>query len=320
MTGDWFGETDSDQHRQPDHRSDEEAYDADEEQLQDELDELHTGSEEDARAPIQADEVETEDIEARGAEGGQLEDNQLLDNIDAGEDEDREEVEDNQEQEFLVDQSRQPARGDVVAYVEGNYWVKARIRSKVTGYPHYYNIVLEDGRQDGAYFMPPTADRVESWTLLNEEDWNDPDREHLLDEGFSIPSRQVTPETTPEQERAVDDLLPRVSHNYEEELNLPLNPEQQLQHGRVHVLPLLHNPLPPYRPIDHNHRIVIHWPEGTDPTYAERVEAVATAAAYPPQQEHLRVPLAMSQVRYEMHKENNSVLAKIKRTFKKKRK
>ena len=182
-------ETNSEHDMQPDYGSDDAAYDADEEQIQDgepELDEPSSGNEEDANTTNHDEEVETDDIEVRGAVGGQLEDNQGLNNNDAGEDEEREEAAENLEQEFLVDQSRQPVRGDVVAFVEGNYWVKARIRSKVTGYPHYYNIILEDGRQDGAYFMPPTADKVESWTLLNEEDWNDQDRENLLDEAFLL--------------------------------------------------------------------------------------------------------------------------------------
>ena len=229
------------------------------------------------------------------------------------------------EQEVVVDQSRQPVTGDIVAYVEGNFWVKARIRGKVPGYPHYYNVDLEDGRRDGLYFKPPTANIVESWTLLDPEEFDQPGREQLLDAMPDIPSKQVTPRTTPEQDRLTDDPSEQDHHPYQEELSLALQPEQQLQEGRVHVLPILqpwqivHNPLALYCPSEHNHRLVIQWPEGTDPEYARKVEAAAASASYTQSQEHLRIPLAMARVQSEMYRKNNSVLAKLKRTFQRKK-
>ena len=105
----------------------------------DEASEAETGNENTDEASDAEDDEENDDTEEpRGAAGGQQ---QVL-IIDQ------------------VDQSRKPNKGDIVAFVQGNYWVRAKIKNKVTGYPIYYNMELEDGTLEGVY--------QESWTLLQD--------------------------------------------------------------------------------------------------------------------------------------------------------
>ena len=63
-------------------------------------------------------------------------------------------------------QSRRPVKGDIISFVRGLYWVRARIRNKVAGYPHYYNVEYEDGALDGVFLVPSSKNKEQSWTLL----------------------------------------------------------------------------------------------------------------------------------------------------------
>ena len=68
-------------------------------------------------------------------------------------------------------QSKKPVRGDTIAFVKGDSWTYAKIKNRVAGYVNYYNIVYEDGTEDGLYLNPPSVDKEESWTFIDNSFW-----------------------------------------------------------------------------------------------------------------------------------------------------
>ena len=111
------------------------------------------------------------------------------------------------------------------------------------GYKNYYNVDLEDGGEDGLYCKPPTNFDIQKWSLL--ENYNFIQREQLLYLPEVIPSRQVTPDTSPyqlRQEEQEPGLQESQEEYHQENLQLELHPDQLLQPGRVHVLPYLNEP------------------------------------------------------------------------------
>ena len=252
----------------------------------DEASEAETGNENTDEASDAENDEENEDTEEpRGAAGGQQ---QVL-IIDQ------------------VDQSRKPNKGDIVAFVQGNYWVRAKIKNKVTGYPNYYNVELEDGTLDGVYLKPQSGEYQESWTLLPDPHlWNPLPTEQLRSTTPVLTSRQATPVSTHTQER-LPDQWQHEDHPYQDQ-QLMLDPTQQLQEGRVHMLPhLLHIPQPA--------TVQLQWPPGTDPTYARRVEEIANSNFLPPSQDHLRIQLAMHQASSEARRKEKSISTKVKKAF-----
>ena len=71
----------------------------------------------------------------------------------------------------VAKQSKKTVKGDTIAFVKGEYWIKAKIKNRVTGYPNYYNVYYEDGQEDGLYLNPPTNGKKESWTFINNSQW-----------------------------------------------------------------------------------------------------------------------------------------------------
>ena len=209
----------------------------------------------------------------------------------------------------VKDQSRQPAKEDIIAFVRGDFWIRARIINKVTGYRYYYNVEMEDGSQDGVELKPPTRDYEESWTLLDKDMWHPLPREQLLDNTPDLPSREATPVTTGTQDRVTDQLyqLRDTQHH------LQLDPYQQLQVGRVHLLPN-HIPLPPPQP-----PITLQWPAGTDPKYAKRVEELVNSNTLPPSQHMSRIQMAMHKAAAEAQKKENSLAMKVKKALPRKK-
>ena len=61
-----------------------------------------------------------------------------------------------------MDQSRRPVRGDLIAFVKDNFWVRAKIKSRASDDPNYYNVQLEDGSLIGVFLIPPDGDHQES--------------------------------------------------------------------------------------------------------------------------------------------------------------
>ena len=191
---------------QPDRKPEESEHNAEEEQIDDHTSEAESEEETEEEAPQQtppAAEVEhqeelVDDDNTDETEGEQDDDNtgeeeaeadDLAEQIPAlaAEEQDLESEENVQEQEAEanevqeegnqraaaenIDQSRRPVRGDIIAFVKGSFWTKARITSKVTGYPYYFNIEYEDGTLDGLYLRPPSEETKESWTFIRPNHW-----------------------------------------------------------------------------------------------------------------------------------------------------
>ena len=199
------------------------------------------------------------------------------------------------------------------------------------GYPDYYNIDREDGTEDGIWLV-----QGELWTLLDPQDWNPLGMEQLLLQAQERPSRQVTPQITPEQSQRSHPHIQADEYQIEEQrLDLTLQPHQQLQEGRVHVLPAQHV-LDDHR--DHTQDIYLtYWQHQYalqndekyakdnqrvvyDPKYARRLQQAATElGAFPPHFEHIRKPFAHLMVKgeskFKERAQEKAPLAKLKRLF-----
>ena len=126
------------------------------------------------------------------------------------------------EDEFVLDQSRQPKKGDIVTFVYGESWVIGKILSKAKS-SNYYNVELQNSAKVGVYFRPPTPEYEESWSLLSEDQWQ-PDQ---LRETFSvIGSKESSPIMN-----VVRDSNPPTPHS------LHLMPEETIHQGQVYVIP-----------------------------------------------------------------------------------
>ena len=76
-----------------------------------------------------------------------------------------------------LDQSHQPKVGDLISFFNNrlNYWVDAQIMaSQSTRWKNYFNIIYDDGQEDGLYLHPdtrwtfrPTNDERERDTSIN---------------------------------------------------------------------------------------------------------------------------------------------------------
>ena len=93
---------------------------------------------------------------------------------------------------------------------------------------------LEGGSQIGVFLNPPDGDYRESWTFLHDKKlWNPPPPERLRETHQHTSSRCATPITTPTQERIYEHAhVPISRHDL-----LFLDPNQQLEAGRVHLIP-----------------------------------------------------------------------------------
>ena len=193
-----------------------------------EVDIINTGEEGD-----EEDSEDEESSEGDGAGGGQQ---QVL-NSDDDESSEVDEAGGAHQQILIVDQidqSRKPVRGDLIAFVKDTFWVRAKIKSRAQDNPNYYNVKLEDGSQIGVFLNPPDGDYRESWTFLHDKKlWNPPPPEQLRETHQRTSSRCATPITTPTQERIHEHAHVPISRH---EL-LFLDPNQQLETGRVHLIP-----------------------------------------------------------------------------------
>ena len=214
---------------------------------------------------------------------------------------------------LIMNQPRQPVKGDIITFWDKHKhaWVTAKIREKVWGWGHYYNVDLEDGEEDGLYCRPPKATNVEQWSLREPNAWNPLPMEQLLHQPDQVPSRQITPETTPTQSRQEE----QSQHFQEDHHRLELLPDQLLQPGRVHVLP-------PYR---HTHTAYQPQPIFFTPLegfpvdmvkYERRVrEVAASLTGFPPDQDYQRYCHANLIVRGEQYQKQHSALTRIKNVF-----
>ena len=152
---------------------------------------------------------------------------------------------------------------------------------------------------------------MELWTLRDPEDWNP--TEQLLNISQAIPSKQITPETTISQIHS-DLSSPADYYQHEEQLDLTLTPHQNLQEGRVHVLP------------GHIREPWVHSHHSLDPTwnsdllkdakFVHRVEEVIKDLGdFPPNQQQLQLDMARLIVRGERYQKHNSFFSRMKMYF-----
>jgi hypothetical protein len=185
-----------------------------------------------------------------------------------------------------------------------------------------------------------TLDNVQSspWTLLDPQDWNPLGMEQLLLQAQERPSRQVTPQITPEQSQRSHPHIEADEYQFEEQrLDLTLQPHQQLQEGRVHVLPAQHvlddhcdhtqDIYLTYWQHIQNHQYALQNDEKyakdnqrvvDDPKYARRLQQAATElGAFPPHFEHIRKAFAHLMVKgesqFKERAQEKAPLAKLKR-------
>lgn len=206
-------------------------------------------------------------------------------------------------QPVQLDQHRQPVRGDIIQFIEDEVWIIAKIIEKVQGYKYYFHIQLENGTRMGITCKPKTRREIFQWSLLPPEEWN-PNVEQLLYDEPNIPSKQVTPASSPERVEHDEALvhqhrLPMVVVEEEpaEECNwnLNLSPMEPITAGRVYRLP-------PGRP-----QVNSEW--------HDRVRVQAAKLVLPPQQEHQRWDLAAFLVRSKDYEKENSAATKIKKAL-----
>ena len=146
--------------------------------------------------------------------------------------------------------------------------------------------------------------------------------EQLLDRQDQIPSRQITPETTPSQARQEDQDQGYPGEHH----RLELLPDQLLQPGRVHVLPHLE-----HRHLGHDHNApflrqptqpIFFTPLEGYPVdmekYKRRVTEIAAGLqGFSPSQEYERYCRANWVARSEQYTKQHSVYTKLKNVLKK---
>ena len=236
------------------------------------------------------------------------------------------ETEPHDDQQFpLVYQPRQPVRGDIIQFWDQDKddWVVAKIKSKVQRYKHYYNVQQEDGSTSGLYCLPPTETEVKLWSLMDPDDWNPRPIENLLQDPDPIPSRNITPASTPERQ----EHYPQVE-SYGN-LELELLPEQTIQEGRVHVLP---HHLPTAHQVHGQGQPQLQHPVQYDETqtfqidgatvncneYYNRIKKVAKNLShkeFPPHRDSERWNHACLIVRSEYYRKHTSAFSKMKSAF-----
>ena len=230
-----------------------------------------------------------------------------------------------------LNQPHIPVRGNIVSCYNNvtKEWYTIKVKEKVQGYKHYFNVYREDGQPNmGMWFKPSTAKVIQMWSILEPEEWNPPDNLLRLKDP-DPPSRQITPETSPTQRVQEDELdLAAEESLVQEELPIHnLERDHYTDGGRLtlsnpnsHLEPdgacfpsslleqLQLNPSFPTEPMSEIDQIM----------YTRRVVEVASDMNFPQHQEHLRLGVAQFIVSAERRTRENSITAKVRKFFKRK--
>ena len=100
-----------------------------------------------------------------------------------------------------LDQSHKPKVGDYISFFDSRlqHWVDAQITANLsTKWKNYYNIIYEDGTEDGLYLVPDTR-----WTFKDTSNNTQETERYNINE---ITSVEPTPETTPTENVSLDDI------------------------------------------------------------------------------------------------------------------
>ena len=114
-----------------------------------------------------------------------------------------------------------------MSFVAQGGWIIAKVLHKFKS--HYYNVELENGEKLSVQLKPPTAELVQSWTLVDPEHWQPT---YQPPEQLRSSSGIASKEPSPMQS------IPRDAESFE--VNIPqleLHPHDELQIGHVYHLP-----------------------------------------------------------------------------------
>ena len=122
----------------------------------------------------------------------------VQENLDADID-DNDGKDDQGQEEPILDQHRQPRRGDIVSFREGGehgHWVEARITSACTGrHRYYYNAVTDTGEKLGVWLKP-----IHITDSGHQEAWHLGPRLEFMRSPAKPPSRRVSLESLVREE------------------------------------------------------------------------------------------------------------------------
>ena len=203
------------------------------------------------------------------------------------------------EEEDVLDQSRQPKRGDIVTFVYGEMWVIGRILNKAKTSCHY-NVELMDGVQINVKLRPPTEVYQDSWSLLPPEEWRP---EQLRDVYTKTISRNASPILDIQR-----DSNPSTPHS----LQLQLGPEETIQDNQVYTLPQFVDVRQPHQ--EPMFRI-------TKEEYDKKYRKYQRSLNLSPDQKHLEHDLIQFNIYNDLYKaDKDSLSNKFKGLFHKKKK
>ena len=201
-----------------------------------------------------------------------------------------------------LNQSRQPKKNDIVTFVYGESWVVGKVISKAKSSP-YYNIELQNGAKIGVYLRMPTAEYVESWSLLSEAQWQP---EQLRETYHVLGSKEPSPILDVRRES----LPPSPNNN----LQLQLLPNEIIQLNQVYSLPQTVT-------IEQRNQVLTFEIDKDD--FDRRYQKYKRSLNLSPDQKHLEDGLIRFHIYNELYTEQNSLSSKIRNTvsniFKKKK-
>ena len=198
----------------------------------------------------------------------------------------------------LRDQTRQPKKGDIIRFVKDDVWVTAKIQHKAKS-SNFYNVELEDGSQLGLQLNPPSADLIQSWSLLPQDYWNPEQFRH------ADPDSSINLSNLETLERDDDFSIPISATNAS--LQLHLLPEQNIEFGQVYNL---------------SDSVIELQIPSTGQTfklerkdYDKRYEKALKILNLPPEQKHMEKGMANFLILDQLYSESNSPMYKLKSLF-----
>ena len=241
------------------------------------------------------DSILAENLEARHHELNDLIDDEVYD-------QGQEEFNDDDD----LNQPRPVKKGDIVTFVLNNVWVRAKVLHKFKS-TFNYNVVLENGDQLNVTLNPPTPDLIESWALLSDDEW-EPEQLRHQSASFHCQSPNISFIEHPNPSDAND---PQPSP-----LNLDLQAEENIQVGKVYILPqpinqasnLVQVQLP-----NKSHAFQIHQDD-----YDKRYARIAKSLKLLPNEKHKEPGLVNFYIYNELYSAKHSSISKLKSFFQRK--
>ena len=202
-----------------------------------------------------------------------------------------------------INQARQPRKGDLVSFVLGGNWVRARVTHKFKS-SHHYNVELENGDEISVKLSPPAPDLVESWTLISEHDQPPVREPEKLRHLPHMSSREPSPIQSFDRDSHI--ITPLMSPQ------MSLLPEENIFSGQVYYLP--------------NSIVEIQAPNYAEifnidqEDYEKRYEKILKTLDLPPSQKHLETGMVNFLIHNQLYIESKSTVHKVMKFFSKTKK